>query len=106
MHVSATSARASFMSHCRVILVAALVCLACSNALAQAASSDYTVDLPSVERVKAEIQGSNPTDTLARQAAVFIYLSAYIDRIKNNRDYSGPYTPGEQRVRDAYSLAA
>src|SRR6202047_1760172 len=76
------------------------------NATAQAASSDYTNDLPSVERVKAEIKGSDPTDSLARQVAVFTYLQAYIDRIKYNRSYSGPYTPGEQRARGAYSLAA
>jgi hypothetical protein len=36
---------------------------------------NYTADMPSVERVKAEIQGSDPTDTLARQFAVFSYLS-------------------------------
>jgi hypothetical protein len=74
--------------------------------LSQAASSDYTNDLPSVERVKAEIKGSDATDTLARQVAVFTYLQAYIDRIKLNRDYRGNYTPGEQKMRGAYSLAA
>jgi hypothetical protein len=74
--------------------------------LAQAVSSDYTTDLPSVDRVKAEIKGSDPTDSLARQVAVFTYLQAYIDRIKYNRSYSGPYTPGEQSARAAYSLAA
>src|SRR3989441_13256895 len=37
-----------------------------STAKGQAASSDYTNDLPSVERVKAEIKGSDPTDTFAR----------------------------------------
>src|SRR6266851_4730675 len=91
-----------------VILLAALLCLLCSSilVLAQATSSDYTNDLPSVERVKAEIKGSDPTDSLARQVAVFTYLQAYIDRIKYNRSYSGPFTPGEQRARAAYSLAA
>jgi hypothetical protein len=74
--------------------------------LAQATSSDYTNDLPSIERVKAEIKGSDPTDTLARQVAVFTYLQAYVERIKYNRTVRGPYTPGEQRVIAAYSLAA
>src|SRR5205814_5916384 len=59
----------------------------------QAASSDYTNDLPSVERVKAEIKGSDPTDALARQVAVFTYLVSYIDRIKYNRTVDGPFTP-------------
>ena len=92
--------------HLRLILFAALLCLACGSVLAQSASPDYTNDLPSVDRVKAEIKGSDPTDSLARQVAVFTYLQAYIDRIKYNRSYSGPYTPGEQRARGAYSLAA
>src|SRR4029434_9078864 len=56
-----------FRAH--VILLYALLCLLCSSVLvlAQTPSSDYTNDLPSVERVKAEIKGSDPTDTLARQ---------------------------------------
>jgi hypothetical protein len=63
-------------------------------------------DMPSVERVKAEIKGSDATDTLARQVAVFTYLQSYIERIKINRTYRGPYTADEQRLIGAYSLAA
>jgi hypothetical protein len=73
---------------------------------AQTPSSDYTNDLPSVERVKAEIKGSDPTDTLARQVAVFTYLQAYIDRIKSNRSARGTFTPGEQKMWSAYRNAA
>src|SRR5580704_11270982 len=105
MNVS-TSPKALFSLRLRIILLTAILCFSCSNVLAQAASSDYTVDLPSVERVKAEIKGSNPTDTLARQCAVFTYLYTYVDRIKLNRSYSGSYTPGETRVMTAYRLAA
>jgi len=92
----------------QVVLVAALLCFLCSSTLvlAQATSSDYTNDLPSVERVKAEIKGSDPTDTLARQVAVFTYLQSYIDRIKTNRTVRGNYTPGEQKMLGAYRLAA
>src|SRR5712692_2424505 len=91
-----------------VIVLAALLCLLCGSilVLAQATSSDYTNDLPSVERVKAEIKGSDPTDSLARQVAVFTYLQAYIDRIKSNRNYRGNFTPGEQRMWNAYRNAA
>src|SRR6266700_2437681 len=85
---------------------AAALCFPCIRSFAQAASSDYTNDLPSVDRVKAEIKGSDPTDTLARQVAVFTYLQSYVQRIKYNRSYSGPFTPGAQRVIAAYSLAA
>lgn len=92
--------------HPRLLHFAALLCLTCGTVLAQTASPDYTNDLPSVERVKAEIKGSDPTDSLARQVAVFTYLYTYVDRIKLNRDYRGPYTPGETRVMTAYRLAA
>ena len=90
----------------RLVLCVAVLVAACTSALAQAAGSDYTKDLPSVERVKAEIKGSDATDTLARQAAVFNYLVSYIDRIKYNRTVRGPYTPGEQQMMGAYRLAA
>jgi len=73
---------------------------------AQTASPDYTIDLPSVERVKAEIKGSDATDTLARHVAVFTYLVSYIDRIKYNRTVRGEFTPGEQKMMGAYRLAA
>ena len=105
MSVSAPSASPSSF-HPHLILLAALLCLLCSRALAQAPTADYTNDLPSVERVKAEIKGSDPTDTLARQVAVFTYLQTYVERIKYNRTVDGPYTPGEKRVIAAYSLAA
>src|SRR5258708_29923412 len=76
------------------------------GARAPAASSDYTNDVPSIERVKAEIKGADPTDALARQVAVFTYLVSYIDRIKYNRTVDGPFTPGEQKMMGAYRLAA
>jgi hypothetical protein len=86
---------------------AALLCLLCGTVLAQQAPNlNYTDDMPSVERVKAEIEGSDPTDTLARQTAVFTYLSTYIQRIKYNRTVRGPYTPDEARLKGAYELAA
>src|SRR5438445_1278034 len=106
MNASAPSATKPFSSHPNLILFAAILCLTCSSVLAQATNPDYTNDLPSIDRVKAEIKGSDPTDTLARQVAVFTYLQAYVQRIKYNRSYSGPFTPGEQRVIAAYSLAA
>jgi hypothetical protein len=101
--VSHTPPAKSFFSP-NSILLTALLNLACGSVIAQTASADYTSDLPSVERVKVEIKGSDDTDTLARQVAVFTYLQAYVERIKYNRTVSGPYTPGEQRVIAAYSL--
>jgi hypothetical protein len=92
----------------RAKVLAATVLVGCMlfAARAQAPNPNYTDDLPSVDRVKAEIKGSDATDSLARQAAIFNYLVVYIDRIKSNRSYSGPFTPGEQKMFDAYRLAA
>jgi len=56
--------------------------------------------------VKAEIKGSDPTDILARQVAVFTYLQTYIDRIKSNRSQRGSFTPGESKMWNAYRNAA
>jgi hypothetical protein len=91
-----------------LILLAALLCLLCRSifVLGQATSSDYTNDLPSVERVKAEIKGSDPTDTLARQVAIFTYLQTYINRIKSERSQRGSFTPGESKMWNAYRNAA
>ena len=89
-----------------IIILAVVFLLPAGILLSQPASSDYTNDLPSVERVKAEIKGSDPTDTLARQVAIFTYLQTYIDRIKYNRTVRGDYTPGEARMRAAYAMAA
>src|ERR1700674_4395078 len=67
----------------------------------------YLSEMPSVERVKSEIQGANPEDTLARQAAVFTYLPQIVHRSQGpNRSYGDPLTPDEQRVIGAYDLAA
>jgi hypothetical protein len=89
------------------IVVVALLCFACACIHAQTPNNlTYTNDYPSVERVKAEIKGSDPTDTLARQVGVLTYLSTQIQRIKLNRDYRGPFTPDETRLMTAYTAAA
>src|SRR4051812_39527129 len=80
----------------------AMMAVSCIQARGQAANPNHTADWPSVERVKAEIKGSGPTDTLARQVAVFTYLGEYVKRIKYNRTVSGPYTPEEQSLLGAY----
>ena len=102
MVISASFPTALFSLRLRLFLPATLLCLLAASAFPQSNLSD----MPSVERIKAEIKGSDTTDTLARQAAVFIYLQSYIERIKYNRTVTGPYTPEEQRLRAAYALAA
>ncbi|HEV2578695.1 MAG TPA: hypothetical protein VGU25_15930 [Acidobacteriaceae bacterium] len=73
------------------------------SASAQTTSPAYLADMPSVDRVKAAIQGTDPTDTLERQVAVLTYLSQYINRIK---DPHAAFTPDESRVKFSYDSAA
>jgi len=83
------------------LLLCLVLCLSSTYGAAQALS-----DMPTIERIKAEIKGSDPTDTLARQVAVCSYLIRYVDRVKSNRTASGPFTAEEQKLFDAYRLAA
>ena len=76
------------------------------TAAAQTTDPAYIADMPSVDRVKAQVQGTDPTDTAERQVAVFTYLQQYVKRIKTNRSVRSPYTQDEARVLAAYSLAA
>jgi hypothetical protein len=73
---------------------------------APGAAAQGLSDMPTVERIKAEIKGSDPTDTLARQTAIFSYLVRYVDRVKYSRTVTGPFTPEEQKLYDGYRLAA
>jgi len=67
----------------------------------------YLSEFPTVEKVKREIQGSSPDDTLARQVAVFTYLPQIVIRIQPpNRSVREGLTPDEQKVTGAYQLAA
>ena len=82
--------------------------LICGTAISQApaGSGDYTTALPSVEKVKSQLKGPDPTDTAARQVAVFTYLQTYITRIVYARHYGGPFTPTEQKLMGDYAKAA
>jgi hypothetical protein len=83
--------------------------LVCVAALAQGApptSGDYTAALPSVAKVQAQLKGTDATDTVARQVAVFTYLQTYITRIRDARKYNGPFTPGEEKLMGEYARAA
>ncbi len=105
MNHESSSRSVLFPFHISLACVA-LVLLPWASAPAQTANANYTDALPSVEKVKAQLKGTDPTDTIARQVAIFSYLQTYIERIKLNRDYRGPYTAGEQKLRGDYRLAA
>ena len=68
--------------------------------------ANYTDDMPSVDKVKATIQGSDPIDTAARQVAVFDELVSYIDRVHTNRDVRSPMLPAEGKLWGDYRGAS
>ena len=73
----------------------------------QPMNPSYLSEFPTVEKVKREIQGSTPDDTLARQVAVFTYLPQILIRSQPpNRSVRAGLTPDEQKVTGAYGLAA
>jgi hypothetical protein len=66
----------------------------------------YLNEMPAIDFVKQEIQGTDPTDTLARQVAVFTKLPTVITRFQlaDRKRYDA--TPDEQKITGKYSLAA
>lgn len=92
---------------CLVLSLMACTVVQPMPALAQAQrAGDYTAALPSIEKVKAQLKGSDPIDTVARQVAVFTYLQTYMSRIVSARSYGSPFTPSEQKLYEDYSVAA
>jgi hypothetical protein len=87
------------------LLVSTILVAAPIAAPAQAPGSDYTAAYPSVETVESHIKGTDPTDTLARQVAVFRMLRNDINNTKYARTIRGPFTPGEQKMIQAYGAA-
>src|SRR6185437_15246291 len=91
-------------SLCSALFLVLTVCTL--STAAQTTNPAYLADMPSVDRVKAQVQGKDPTDTAARQVAVFTYLQEYIKRIKYNKSSRTPFTPDEARIMATYSAAA
>lgn len=67
------------------------------------AQPSHLAEMPAVERVKADVQGSDRLDTLARQKAAFEQLSRAVEVAAASRF---KLAPAEQRWRDAYRGAA
>lgn len=87
-------------------IAAAAILLQASNTGAQTTNPPYLREMPTVERVKAEIKGTDAIDTAARQAGAFWQLRAAIYKMaisqhRNDRQV----TPDEKRLADAYYAA-
>jgi hypothetical protein len=98
--------RTTGRTHGASTLVAlALAGLAVSSP-ARAADPPYLDQMPSVERVRADVQGTDRHDTLARQKAAFEQLARGIDIVAGPRRFSQGLTADEQRWLAAYQGAA
>ena len=66
----------------------------------------YLNEMPSIDLVRQEIQGKDPTDTMARQVAVFNKLPTVITRfmLADGKRYG--LTPDEAKITSKYNLAA
>jgi hypothetical protein len=110
MNASPVPARSTLRSRIAFFAAAFLFCtLISTNALAQPGmptGANYIDDMPSVDKVKATIQGTDPIDTAARQVAVFDELVSYIDRVHTNRDVRSPMLPAEGKLWGDYRLAS
>ena len=62
----------------------------------------YLDEMPSVERVKADIQGKDDLDTRARQVGALLMLRRVVEDMAGNRRYQNQLTPDEIRIRNAY----
>jgi hypothetical protein len=69
--------------------------------------TSYLSGMPTVDQVKSTIQGSDPTDTLARQVAAFNILVRLIEVMGEapGRQY-GDTTPAETNLANSYGAAA
>jgi hypothetical protein len=66
----------------------------------------YLSGMPPVERVKSEIQGTSPADTLARQMAVFTILEQIVIRLPGPARMGNSQTPDESKIMQSYRSAA
>jgi hypothetical protein len=69
---------------------------------AEAAQPPYLDEMPSPERVLAEVRGRDDLDTAARQAGTFHQLVQMMRVMSEGRAYRNQLTPDEQRVMKSY----
>ena len=79
---------------------------ALTSRAAQSRDPPYLSGMPAVERVKAEIKGTDPVDTAARQAGGFWQLRQVIyDMALSQHRNDRQVTPDEKRLADNYYAA-
>jgi hypothetical protein len=88
-----------------LVLTIALASMLTANIQARATNPSYLSQFPSVERVKAEIKGSDPIDTAARQQEAFWLLNQMITELAGQRFDADEMTGAENDLRSQYGEA-
>src|SRR5688572_25460166 len=87
-----------------ITLAAAAVLLQTAGARAQATNPPYLSQMPSMERVTAEIKGADAMDTAARRMGAFWQLMQIIQELAGQRLWRNQLTPDEGRLLGQYRL--
>ncbi|MGH2541319.1 MAG: tetratricopeptide repeat protein [Ardenticatenaceae bacterium] len=86
-----------------VVLLPALALMLSADVQAQTTDPPYLSQMPTVERVKAEIEGTDPMDTAARQAGAFWRFRMMIRDLAYAQGRGDrQHTPDEQRLANEY----
>lgn len=83
------------------VVVVGLIRIVTGNA--QATNPPYLSQFPSVDKVKAELKGSDALDTAAKQMGAFWQLREIIETLGRPRILRSP-TPDENRLMGQYSM--
>lgn len=70
----------------------------------QGTNPPYVSQFPSIERVKAEIKGTDALDTAARQMGAFWQLKTIVEQLSGFRRYRNQLTPDEARMIGLYAF--
>jgi hypothetical protein len=78
-----------------------------AHAHAQPLNPGYLVELPSAQRVVAEIEGRNERDTAIRRVAALSQLRKIVESLAGGRLYADQLTSDEKRIiAEAYCTGA
>lgn len=88
-----------------IVLMVALALMLTINIQAQTKNPPYLSQFPSVERVKAEVKGTDPIDTQARLAQAFSLLNHMIQELAGLRYDQGELSRGEDDLMWEYNKA-
>ena len=88
------------------VLLAGLGLMLAGRAAAQTnIDTSHLKEMPDVDRIFADIRGTNALDTAARQWGAFYQLYRMVGDMSGSREVLNQLTPEEKRMSDAYFAA-